>query len=661
MEEPAGVQHMTEVLHQIERPLKSLSRKTKMDLVVSTVMGVDGKVYVVSRYKDNTWKFHVEIRAKNASRSDKEIKWGIGLPDGSRLSDPQHAKLLESVKDFILSLGREPVEGRNRPKANTLLIKVTNLKPLLRWMVTQNMTRFEHLAGRTRDYVQYAKLDQQKPGKEVAETTHASRLILVEDLYRQRDKLRDAIREHPWPSDSACVLAGRKRGGPHRNKVKTDPIPDRIVTQLVSTTLEYVESMADPLLNAREATQEAREEALEAYADHEDRQAKARIAAKYVADELGFKGLNGIKKELHLLRTACYIVIGIFSGIRDSEMAELQSDCVGETLDKAGVELAWIHGNIIKHQYPDKPHAWIVPPVVIVAIKIIGRLSKPLQDRMQAEGRQLLKRLKKGNLTEQDKARLHTRYSEIQESSKSLFLGVAPRYGQRISPLSNTTINLDLKDFCEHFAVLGDDGKPFPLKTTHFRRTFAYYIARTQKSFDLNYLSRHYGHFCVSQTEAYTHGAPDGCRIDAEILREIEEDKRQIQGEVLEKVFCHETPLVGGKWILELRPKIMTAKNRRELVQKLSENINIIGTGSSWCVTDGRTVCCGGKCYVKRTMCRDCPTGFIGPEFLPMWEYIAEQQQEIIGCDDLGHEQKQEAREMLEEAQMIISDLGGVP
>jgi hypothetical protein len=653
---------MTEV-HDIERPLRSMSLEEKMNLVVSTVVGVDGKVQVVSRYKDNEWKFYVEVRGKNLARNQKTITWNIALPDGRSLTDPQHAELLESAKDFILSLRREPADGRERLKARTLIGKFSELTPLLRWMVSQGMTRFEHLAGRTMEYVPYARLKQKSPGKKVVRGTHEMRLIVVQDLYHQRDKLQDALRAHPWPDDSATSLAGIKKGG-RGNKPKTDPIPDNVVNELVPIALEYVQEKADFLLGAREATADAREEALAKYAHLENlnslRKATCRDA-KYVADGLGLNGLRELNEELLLLRTACYIVIDLFSGIRDSEMAELQAGCVGETIDKAGVELAWMHGNIIKHQHPDKPHAWIVPPVVVTAIKVMEEYAKPLQEKLQAEGEQILKRLDRGKLSSEKEGELHLRYSEIHGNAQGLFLSDMFNHMHPIGPLSNMTANEDLTNFCRRFKILGNDGKPYPLTTRHFRRTFAYYIARTGKYFDLNFLSKHYGHWCTSHTEGYTHGAPEGYMIDRDLLQEIEKDKEEVQYEMLKKKLLEDTPVVGGgsKWILNLRPQVRTVKNKEELIRKLSDNINIVGTGTSWCVTDGRTVCCGGKCYVKRTMCKDCPTGFIGPEFLPMWKHIEEQQQEIIDCDDLGPDQKLEAREMLEQARMIIADLGG--
>ena len=652
---------MTEI-HQITRPLKSLGRKKKLDLVVSTVMGVDGNVQVISRYKENKWIFDVEVRVKNRTRSEKTIYWGIALPDGRLLTDPEHAELLESVKDFILSLKREPAEGRKRLKALTLIEKVKDLTPLLRWMVLQGMTQFKHLTGRTMDYVPYAKLSQPKLENEVGKSKHMNRLFILEDLYRQSDKLKDALGEHPWPDDSACTLSGiNGRRGVKKNK--TDPIQDRVVNELIPIALEYVQEKADFILDAREKTKGARKDVLEKYAPSKLKrntiESYGSTDARSVADGLGFNGLFGLNKELIRLRTACYIVIDFFSGIRDSEMVELETGCYKNKIEKAGVELTWIHGNIIKYQHPDKPHAWIVPPVVITAIKVMEKLSKPLQEKMQVEGEEILKRFKQGNLSSKEKKDLSIRHNEIRENAQGIFLQEGSTNNNRICSLVNNSINKDLKNFCRHFKILGDDGKPFPLKTSHFRRTFAYYIARTEKYFDLNFLSRHFGHYCVSHTEGYTHEAPDGYKVDKELFQEIENDKREIQYEVMNKTLSTNTPLVGGKWILKLRPLVKTTKNKEEFIRKLSENINIVGTGTSWCVTDGRTVCCGGKCYVKRTMCKDCPTGFIGPEFLPMWKHIEEQQLEIIDCDDLGPDQKLEAREMLEQARTIISDLGG--
>jgi hypothetical protein len=65
-------------------------------------------------------------------------------------------------------------------------------------------------------------------------------------------------------------------------------------------------------------------------------------------------------KECVLLRTACYIVIDLFSGARDSEMMSLEVGCVtsGRSRDDS-TDILWLHGTLYKTGM--RPHKWLVP------------------------------------------------------------------------------------------------------------------------------------------------------------------------------------------------------------------------------------------------------------------------------------------------------------
>jgi integrase len=636
--------------------MRSLQPEEKTRLAVSVAVSRKGKPYTVSYYGDPVWDFWAEIGQKNLWGAQMRICWVVSFPDGSRLTDPQHARLLESAKDFILSLKREPVEGRKRPKAVTIIRKFSDLVPLLRFMVGGCISRFEDLAGRTMDYVAYARIDQRHRG-EVTPASHARRLMILEDLYLQRDKLNEALGEHPWPHESACGLAGVSLKS-SKKRVKTEVIPDRIVKQLGSIALDYIENKADYLLGAREATEKARKDTLGRSSNLAERTARTYedSAARRVAHQMGFNGLIGLNHELTYLRTACYIVIDLFSGIRDSEISDLRVGCVGETVDKGGADLRWIKGKVYKGE--ERPHAWIVPPPVITAIRVLERLTDPLREKMKAEAREITGQLGRGWLPAKGRRVLERRLSEIETQAGNLLLTVDMSRGKRISVLNNRLTNVHLKDFCKSFQVLGDDGKPYPLHAHQFRRTFAHYIAST-KFFDLNYLSEHFCHWCVDCTTAYTDGATDIYQIDSDLLNEIEEKGRTIQQEILEKELFEERPLAAGRWLLDLRPKVMTAKNRKELVQKLSDNIRIVGTGHSYCVSDTQSPCCRGECFFKKGMCKDCRTSIITLDHLPAWKGIAAQQEEIIACQDLGDDCKQEARKLLNHAEEVVSLLEG--
>jgi hypothetical protein len=235
-------------LHLLDlRPAKDLDPTEKVVLPVSIALLPDGTTFIVSRYSDVVWDFYPYIPQENLHANDKRIDWRIRLPDGCLLTDPKHSPLLESSKDFVWSLFTQPVEGRKRPTMLTLRHRFNALVPLLRWMVHAGLRQFADLAGRTLDYVPTAR--RKANGSLAAEETISIRLSVVESIYLQRDKLNDALPEHPWPHETAGSLAGVNRGS-DGSKPKTGFIPDSIAARLAESALDYVQNRSARILEA---------------------------------------------------------------------------------------------------------------------------------------------------------------------------------------------------------------------------------------------------------------------------------------------------------------------------------------------------------------------------------------------------------------------------
>ncbi|MBN0217670.1 hypothetical protein ACUS6W_32595, partial [Pseudomonas aeruginosa] len=57
--------------------------------------------------------------------------------------------------------------------------------------------------------------------------------------------------------------------------------------------------------------------------------------------------------------------------------------------------------------------------------------------------------------------------------------------------------------------------------------------------------------------------------------------------------------------------------------------------------------------------CVDCNMALIGPEHLPVWKEIAEQQLVVLQLPDMGVPAKSRANHILEKANQVISKLDG--
>lgn len=636
-------------LHLLDlRPIKDFAPAEKANLPVSIALLPDGTPHVVSRYGDPIWDFYPYIPQENMRPSEKQIDWRIALSNGRRLTDPEHAGLLESVKDFIWSLFTDPVEGRKRPTMLTLQLKVDDIKPLLRWMASLDLTRFADLTGRTLDYVPVAKLGE--CGKPVANTTAAHRLIAVEDLYHQRDKLKDALIAHPWPHEAACSLAGLKRGGAHR-KPKTELIPDAVAGRLAEVALDYVRNRSAGILAAMEAADAAAQERADAGLSRRTSQSARTSAAR----ESGYAGTYDLTTEAGRLRTACYIVIDLFSGIRDSEMMSLGENCIAPGKSRDGsTDILWLHGTIYKTGM--RPKRWLVPPVVEEAVAVLTCLTVPLRLALAQEEIEIEQRI--GLSIAKERAQLAKRLDTVRKHKGRLFL-TAGRRGEGISVLSGGTMNQHLKDFCTDFGILNEDRQPYPLHSHQFRRTYALFIARSELG-DLLTLRDHFGHWSVDMTVFYADGGADEYEADTELLEMITQEKMERQGEIMGGYLDSDAPLAnGGHWLKDWRASVRTAANKEELIKEYAGTITLNGTGHSWCVGNARGTGCGGLCVFEAQMCVECNYGVIGQEHRLVWEGIRKQQKEALALDDIGPGGRARSQNILNYAEKVLRRLDG--
>lgn len=626
--------------------LRHLDPSEKAKLPVSVTRGDDGREIVVSRYSDDVWDFWPYIPQGNRKPSSKAIDWHVALdhPSG-KLTDPGHTELLTSAKDFIWSLFNEPIEGRKRPTMGTVVGYFTSLVPLLRWMVSRDIRRFRDLRGKTLEYVLVAR-NSEKTGKPIAIGWHARRLLMLEDLYLQREKVADALDVHPWPGESGATLAGDTTKG---RSMKTLRIPKATVQHLARVAVDYVDQQAARLLDARDTIALAANDA----SGHIATNIRVRMSR-----QLGFDGFRDLTNELALLRDACYIVIAMFSGIRDSETLSLEHGCIQHSKTDEGIDLTWLHGTVYKTGL--RSHRWLVPPVVEMAIRVLERYRLPFAKAIERQIKEFEQRISLAIPHSRGHKILVRRLHAARRDRNSLFLGTTPRTGHTTNVLSGALINRRLKYFCEHFNIVGEDGLPWPLSAHQFRRTYAYFVASAELG-DLHYLREHFGHWSIDMTLLYTDGATDEFDIDSDLLQEILRSKAEKQEGVFRNYLLTDVPLANGDLMLaDLRRSIKTAKNKEELIKQISDGVSLNGTGHSWCIGNAKGNGCGGLCIFEADMCVDCSYGMIGPEHLPVWHEIAKQQQEALAMADMGIPGKVRSERILIKAHEVIAKLEAV-
>lgn len=637
-------------LHALDlRAPKDIPEALKPEWPVSIATQPDGTPLVVSRYRDDIWDFYPYIPQEIQAPSGKIIDWRIRLPDGELLTGPAHSKLLQSAKDFIWSLFADPIEGKKRPKMITLRSTITSLAPLLRWMVSMDIKRFAGLDGRTLEYVPEAKLD--KAGKPVANVTAGARLFILEALYLQRDKIHDALPTHPWPHETTGSLT-QARGRAAVRAPATEFIPDAIASRLVSTALDYVQNRAPLILATLAECDAAAEQGGVAGGTSQAVRSALRTAA---AQRAGYAGHMELVTESVLLRTACYIIINMFSGIRASEMMSIPENCISAGQSKDGTtDVLWLHGTIYKTGI--RPKKWLVPPVVREAVDVLGRLTAPLRNKLQAEEQEIAARI--GTAIAKERQRLMKRLDSVRKCKDKLFVASSKQTkGTAISVLSAASGNYTLRQFCERMGINGEDGKPYGLHTHQFRRTYARFVARAALG-DLLTLRDHFGHWSIDMTIYYADGGADEYEVDVELLDMVAAEKRSCQTAIMKTYLDSDSPLANGEhWLKEWRATVRTAENKEALISEFADTLTLNGTGHSWCVGNAKGSGCGGLCVFEADMCVDCSYGMIGPEFLPVWKGLRDQQEEALAMPDLGIPGKARAQRILDKAHDVIARL----
>lgn len=125
--------------------LRLLPEESRHSLVISS--GRNG--LVLSRHGDHVWNLSPHIHTRNKAASSKIIDFSSPqFADGSRLTDPQHVGLLESVKALLyVRLSQNSPHSGKPLSAITAIGLWMSLCPLLRWMVDAGYGSFASLTS----------------------------------------------------------------------------------------------------------------------------------------------------------------------------------------------------------------------------------------------------------------------------------------------------------------------------------------------------------------------------------------------------------------------------------------------------------------------------------------------------------------------------------
>lgn len=594
-----------EVLADREVLLKALPSGEGLEGIVTTDRA-DGVLYVLSRYEDPEWWLP-------KSNTPGSIRDSVRKLDFTRITGEQ---LRFEAKIIVARL-----IWREASLQNTSIKNAFNaLVPWLNWLNDQGISSQVKVtplvAAR---YVQYIHSSNsvKKPGKPLASKTKWTRLSAVEQCWQF---LRDTpiAFDHPWPESSATALSEYKKS----NKVKTEIIPDDVLKTLFQHA-ESLLSRADTLLCHRDAL-------VHFQPCSENRTDQSTEKTGFLKTRGWDLGLRILTKTLRDLRDGCFVIILATTGMRAHELGNIRRDeWYSEVRDG---ERFYFLGSRSDKTYAGET-SWLCPEIAIRAVKVLERLSEPLQ----AELEQALKEVKAFEEYQE--------MTRLQGCSGCIGLTRSTAMQNRITVLSGAALIHRVRKFTKN---LGMDWKLAPHQ---FRRTFANYVVH-HKLGDLRYLRDHFKHWSLDMTVLYAMNEAQDLELYDEIYAAFDGKRQAIVGHWLEP----DTPLSGGMagHIRQMRSRseeVRTYKDRKEMIGAISELVYLRSTGIAWCTNDTGVDCAGGQC-------EDCEHGCIDDSHKPFWEGLYLQQIELRQIDDLDDSGSKTVERTMARCERVLTDLG---
>ncbi len=664
--------------------LVDLARVKAKDLSNVVVSLQDGTV--VSRYGDDSWVLSPYAAAKNYQRIC--MVFSYRYKNGRRLTDPVHAPLLASVKRFLYTRWRVGGERSHSVSVSTLLSNWSQLRKLVGWMMEEGIATFSALTPE-----QCARFAAHLTDSGLHAATVATVLTLITTYYELGEHLIDRIPQFPWPLESGgttkLARAGRQPRFQSWKQAQTAVIPQRLMSKLVSTALDYIENRSETLLSLRDQLstcetyrfEEARRTHREMHPDgfasvceSEEKYIRLKAYHRHPTEEKRLLASHGYTRrkqasvDLLHLRTACYIVCAAFSGMRDSELASLEVGCFIKRKGYDGETFCWLKGTTYKLMSEPTPSEWMVPEIVGKAVEVATRLGAPERAIIDGRIRAMERVAKDRKLDEPSRIKIKMEIDRGRRNRDALLLSYKHR--GRVSAVGRDSARKGLWTFTEMAGLRIEQedldgiahqdrircGELWPIAPHQFRRTFAVYVARHVLG-DIRYLREHFKHWSLDMALYYArYDSP----ADRSLIENIITERDELQSLIVQSWMHPHSNLsgVGGQRIMAFRSRgdLKTVRDMRDFCRKLGESVFIRGTGHSWCMASGNG--CGGQGLYDAVRCTSCGEAVIDSTHVDIWKGIRQQQIDVLNCTDLGMPSRQRCIDHLRKAEGVLADLG---
>lgn len=524
--------------------LLGLSATARASVVVSALMDDSGQPVVLSRVGDAVWDLSPFIDTPNAKASEKRLNWLL-IPEPFR-------DVCQNVLYAYWKLGRS---GWAVPRGRTLSRQLFSLARFCRYLHAAGLERMADVQPlHVSNFVHHEK------SRPVKTQVLARNFLAIELLYLFSREHEDGLQFHPWPESSAHYVASHKgQRGEDDRKVALTPLIPSDVAQALWSHAEGILNRADALLDERDV------------------------------------GLRSAFRdpEIIAIRNACAYLIGVLTGVRNSEMSSIELTA-GRTEDKGVHTFHWLQAT--EYKTGKGLVEYLMPSMGHRILAVMERWSQPYRDRLAKQIREVEK---KETHSTDDLQWLDT----ARANQRRIFLGVGK---SGIVPVSNG-------GWCVTFQKFAlDAGTTWVLNSHQLRRLYAYTFVR-HKLGHLLFLKEQFKHTSINMSQLYAASPLQDSALFDEILAEIYRQKTDVLASWLDK----DEPLAGGAGKRIMNMRAQDFEGRRELLMETSKRVLMRSTGHAWCLSqDGG---CGGSGIYEKRGCHSCGNGVIDKSFAPVW------------------------------------------
>ena len=592
-----------------------------------------------SRWDDVVWNWDGGNPA--TPKSLQAMRWDFAMTDGTRFTEPQWSPWAEAMKIAVWSLVADPPADRKSLRIGTLARVYRHMRLLVRWMHDNGYERLNQLTGRgQREFIRYMRCrkGRRKNEKQVNNATLSQYQNTLETLFLQGKRYPQIAIEEPAPQDAIRLsMTGDITPLPRT--------PEAVATALIAGAIRLLGPPAEDIIEARNRVFELYRRAHDkGIGSNRSIYVRKRLKAKPLAwrSSRNESWYAEIRHDVHEVRgltnrvcDAAFVVLMYLVGMRVSEILALEPGCITKRSSLAGDEtFTFITGAIYKTAptAQGQAHEWVAPPIVERAIEVLERISRPLRE---------------------------------QSGKRSLWLtyGRGVHMGRdRISVLTLDTIGKRLNEkFAPFIGVPAHEGTPWHLSTHQGRKTFAYLVAKQDRS-GLHALKEHLGHRSIVMTDRAYSGH------DHEMTSLIGEAGMQEMVYAFAEVLTA-TELAGkGGEIIVNRSPFRGQVNSDDVLEYARQRL--LDTGLrfeicdyGYCYYNVRHAACQGDDHGPnlalrtQSVCVGCKNFVVAPKHLPVWKDRKHKYEVVLEHTEMAPEAASAARAKVVECEEVIQSL----